>query len=115
MRDGVVLRADVYRPHTSDPVPVILQHPVVAQRLTKYCFEFEDQTPRQSVVARARLEHHNRSCPKCRRVAVRLMELDDALLDRRGLEIHGTATIIGFYCTACRHEWAPRRLNVVTE
>jgi putative CocE/NonD family hydrolase len=24
MRDGVVLRADVYRPHTSDPVPVIL-------------------------------------------------------------------------------------------
>src|ERR1700760_223057 len=24
MRDGTVLRADVYRPHTADPVPVIL-------------------------------------------------------------------------------------------
>lgn len=99
---------------SADQTPVILQHPVVAQRLTRYYFDF-DPTPRQSAVARAKLEYHNRCCPECRRVSVRLVQLDDALLDRRGLEIPGTATIVGFSCSACRHEWAPRRLSVVAD
>ena len=92
--------------------PIILKYPVVAQRLTSLTIEPEAE-PRQSPVDRARLEHHNRCCPNCRRITVQLVELDDALLDRRGRAIPGTASIDGFYCTSCGHEWSPRRLQLV--
>lgn len=95
-----------------EPAPIILQHPIVAQRLTSLTVDSEIE-PRQSAVARARLEHRNKCCPNCRRVTVRPIELEDALLDRRGMEIPATATIVGFYCTTCRHEWSPPRLHVV--
>jgi len=95
-----------------DAAPIILQHPVVAQRLTSLTVE-RDAEPRQSTIARARLEHHNKCCPNCRRVTVQTVELDDALLDRRGLVIPGTASIDGFYCTTCGHEWSPQRLQLV--
>lgn len=99
---------------SDDALPIILQHPLVAQRLTSYRFDFDDE-PRQTPVARAKLEHDNCKCPSCRRMTVRTIQRDDALLDRRGLEIPGTATIVGFYCTTCRHEWLPEapRLRVV--
>jgi hypothetical protein len=95
-----------------DGHPVVLQYPVVARRLAS--FEFDDHAaPRQSPVARARLEHHNRCCRNCRRATVEPIELEDALLDRRGLTIPGTATVVGFYCRSCGHEWAPHQLRVV--
>lgn len=99
---------------SDDALPVILQHPLVAQRLTSYQFD-GGQQPRQTPVARAKLEHDNCKCPSCRRVTVRPIQLEDALLDRRGLEIPGTATIVGFYCTTCRHEWLPQtpRLRLI--
>jgi hypothetical protein len=95
-----------------DAAPIVLKYPVVAQRLTSLSVE-PDVEPRQSTVARARLQHHNKCCPNCRRAAVQPVERDDALLDRRGLAIPGTASIVGFYCTACRHEWSPPRLQIV--
>jgi hypothetical protein len=94
------------------PAPIILKYPVVAQRLTSLTIEPVAE-PRQSTVDRARLEHHNKCCPNCRRVTVQLVELDNALLDRRGLAIPSTASIAGFYCTSCRHEWTPGRLQLV--
>lgn len=95
-----------------DTAPTILQYPVVAQRLTSLTIE-SDTDARQTTVARARLEHQNKCCPNCRRVTVHPVELDDALLDRKGLVIPGTASIVGFYCTTCRHEWSPTRLQLV--
>lgn len=95
-----------------DPAPNILQHPVVAQRLASLTVESGIE-PRQSTLSRARLAHRNRCCPNCRRVTVQPVELDDALLDRKGEEIPATATVVGFYCTTCRHEWSPLRLQLV--
>ena len=57
------------------------------------------------VVTRARLERANSQCPYCRRVTVEPIELHDALVNRNGAAIPGTATVVGFHCNACRHEW----------
>lgn len=60
------------------------------------------------VVVRARLERRNRCCPRCRRVTVEPVECDDGLFDRNGAPIPGTATVAGFFCNACHHEWPAR-------
>jgi hypothetical protein len=56
-------------------------------------------------LARARLERDNRCCPHCGRVTVEPIELDDGLVGRSGGVIPGTATVVGFSCNACRHQW----------
>lgn len=95
-----------------DGSPVILQHPIVARRLAS--FEGEERTDvRQTPLKRARLERDNRCCPSCRRVTVQLIELDDALLNRWGVSIPGSATVVGFACGSCGHEWAPPELRVL--
>jgi hypothetical protein len=99
---------------TVDADPIILKYPVVALRLTSFAGNDDDAQPRQSAIARARLEHQNRNCPRCRRITVQPVELDDALLNRKGEAIPNTATVDGFYCTTCSHEWSPQRLRVVT-
>ena len=60
----------------------------------------------QDVVTRARLMHHNSRCRSCGKATVDPIELDDALLNRWGLPIPGTATIVGFACGACGNEWS---------
>jgi hypothetical protein len=97
---------------TVDADPIILSYPIVAFRLASFAFD-DDPEPRQTPVARARLEHNNRNCPNCRRITVQPVELDDALLNRRGEEIPNTATVVAFYCTTCSHEWSPRQLRLV--
>ena len=70
---------------------------------------FPDLTTRdgaQHVVARARLMHHNSRCRHCGKASVAPIELDDALLNRWGLPIPGTATVVGFGCSACGNEWS---------
>jgi hypothetical protein len=59
-------------------------------------------------VTRARLERRNRCCPRCGRVTVEAVEHEDALLDRNCRPIPGTASIAGFFCSACLHEWPAR-------
>ena len=86
--------------------PVILQHPVVARRLASFELE-ECACDRQTPLARARLEHQNRCCPNCRRVTVHPVELDDGLLNRWGMTIPASATVVGFCCRSCGHEWTP--------
>ncbi|MBL8850906.1 MAG: hypothetical protein JNG89_14605 [Planctomycetaceae bacterium] len=98
--------------HTVDADPVILKYPVVALRLAPITCD-DEPLPRQSPVARARLEHQNRCCPRCRRITVQPVELDDALLNRKGEAIPNTATVTGFYCTTCAHEWSPQRLRLM--
>ncbi len=63
---------------------------------------------RTDVVTRARLERRNRCCPQCGRVTVEAVEREDALLDRNCRAIPGTASLAGFFCNACHHEWPAR-------
>lgn len=63
----------------------------------------------QNVVHRARLLYQNSTCPTCGRATVDPIELDDALLNRSGLPIPGTASVVGFSCSACRHHWSTDR------
>jgi hypothetical protein len=84
-----------------DDVPYVLSFPAIADRMRS-----------QSIVERARLERHNQRCRHCGRVTVETVELDDALLDRRGMPIPGTATVVGFFCNACRHDWPVNHLKL---
>lgn len=62
-----------------------------------------------NIVARARVRFANRCCPGCRRATVAPLELNDSEFDRNGREIPGTATIIGFNCERCGHQWPANR------
>lgn len=59
----------------------------------------------QDVVSRARLLFSNRRCPRCGYPVVQPLEEDDAMYNSSGLEIPGTATLIGFRCQSCEAEW----------
>lgn len=58
-----------------------------------------------NVVDRARTLYANRCCPTCTYPIVEPVELDDAMVNRNGQPIPGTATLIGFRCDACDSEW----------
>jgi hypothetical protein len=62
-----------------------------------------------SAVRRARLWNSNQVCPCCRRATVEPVELEDGLLNAKAEPIPGTATIVGFNCSSCGHEWAAIR------
>ena len=57
------------------------------------------------VISRARLLFTNRRCRHCLFPVVSPLQRDDAQLNRQGLEIPGTATIVGFRCDSCDAEW----------
>jgi hypothetical protein len=56
-------------------------------------------------VRRARMLFQNRCCPVCQYPVVHPLELTDAARNRRGRIIPGTATLVGFHCNGCGHEW----------
>jgi len=58
------------------------------------------------VITRARLLFSNRKCRGCSYPVVEPIELADAVTNRSGLAIPGTATLIGFRCCGCDAEWA---------
>jgi hypothetical protein len=62
--------------------------------------------PHRNVIERARVLYGNRHCPVCRYPVVIPIELDDAVLNRCGQPIPGTATLVGFRCRGCRAEWS---------
>jgi hypothetical protein len=66
----------------------------------------------QDIVNRARLLHRNSTCPTCGRATVTPIELDDALLNLSGLPIPGTASVVGFSCSACSHNWSTEHPNL---
>lgn len=90
-------------PH-ADAAPYVLAFPTIANRMRS-----------QTVVERARLQHRNQCCTRCRRATVEAIEADDALLDRKCAAIPGTATVVGFFCNACRHEWPVNHLQLVSD
>lgn len=54
---------------------------------------------------RCRVERQNLACPECERVTAQPLELCDGMLSRNGSLLPGSATIVGFRCSACGHEW----------
>ena len=62
--------------------------------------------PQVDVVARARALFDNRRCRHCGYPVVQPLEEDDALVNSSGLEIPGTATLIGFQCRSCDATWS---------
>ncbi len=54
---------------------------------------------------RARIVFKNHQCPACRSASVSSLELRDGLLNRKNRSIPGTATVVGFHCASCDHEW----------
>jgi hypothetical protein len=62
-------------------------------------------TPTLDVISRARVMFENRQCHHCGYPVVEPLELDDAQVNRSGLEIPGSATLVGFSCCSCGIEW----------
>jgi len=63
--------------------------------------------PREmNVIERARTLYSNRRCRACSYPVVTPIELDDAVANRCGQPIPGTATLVGFRCHGCRTEWS---------
>ncbi len=60
---------------------------------------------KMDIITRARLLFDNRTCPECSYPVVTPLELNDALSNRNGLPIPGTATLVGFHCEGCQAEW----------
>jgi len=58
------------------------------------------------IISRARLIFENRRCCQCGYPVVKPVELDDALTNSSGLEIPGSATLVGFECTSCDASWS---------
>ena len=58
------------------------------------------------VITRARVLFNNRKCHDCGYPVVEPIEHPDALRNRAGLSIPGTATLIGFHCCGCQNEWS---------
>uniref|UniRef100_A0A7C4LKD1 Uncharacterized protein n=1 Tax=Schlesneria paludicola TaxID=360056 RepID=A0A7C4LKD1_9PLAN len=59
-----------------------------------------------TVIDRARLLFANRRCIACGSPLVLPLERDDAVRNRCGQPIPGTATLIGFQCGSCHAEWS---------
>lgn len=62
--------------------------------------------PHLNVIERARALFANRQCPVCHFPVVIPIELDDAVINRCGQPIPGTATLVGFRCQGCCAEWS---------
>lgn len=68
--------------------------------------ELCSSTGGMSVVERARLLFANRRCFACGYPVVLPIERDDAVLNKCGQPIPGTATLEGFRCEGCHAEWS---------
>jgi hypothetical protein len=82
---------------TAGEAPVILS--------LKSYRELLDDGKLNPVLERARNLRRNGRCPHCDHPIVEPIELDDAILNRNRMPIPGTATLVGFHCHGCHHEW----------
>jgi len=86
--------------------PRIIPFPGLSSRTRGGTSEATPAAPMLDVISRARLLFANRQCRACGYPVVEPLDLDDAQVNRQGLEIPGTATIIGFRCHSCDCEWS---------
>jgi len=55
---------------------------------------------------RAQRLNSNQTCPDCCRAGVLPLMLNDGRMDGSGRLVPGSATLVGFRCETCSHEWA---------
>jgi hypothetical protein len=55
---------------------------------------------------RAQRLNSNQTCPDCTRAGVLPLVLNDGRIDGSGRLVPGSATLVGFRCDSCSHEWA---------
>jgi hypothetical protein len=54
---------------------------------------------------RAHRLNANQTCPDCSRAGVYPLMLNDGRMDGSGRLVPGSATLVGFRCETCSHEW----------
>ena len=54
---------------------------------------------------RAQRLNSNQTCPDCSRAGVLPLMLNDGRMDGSGRLVPGSATLVGFRCESCSHEW----------
>lgn len=67
--------------------------------------EMPDSFREEPAVDRARILHMNRRCPYCKHPVVEPLELSDGLRNRSRSQLPGTASVVGFQCLGCYHQW----------
>lgn len=92
------------------PVPV---RPVASSRaeVKAEVYSFAEWVDRlrgdsDDLADRARSIHANCRCPRCNHAGVLPLMLNDGHVDGAGQIVPGTASLVGFRCEDCRHEWA---------
>ena len=98
-------RLSVYWPDELFSEDTINDEPTVLPFPKQNC-EAQAASKPMTVVKRAQLLFSNRKCPECCYPVVEPVELSDSTINRSGLAIPGTATLIGFHCCGCEHEWS---------
>lgn len=63
------------------------------------------ERPKTPMLRRAKAIAENQTCCICGTAKVTPLELADAELDKKNRRIPGTATVVGFHCQKCHHEW----------
>ena len=58
------------------------------------------------LLIRAQQIRANRCCPQCDHPVVTPVELEDGVVNRTGMVIPGTATLVGFHCESCDLDWS---------
>lgn len=81
-------------------------HSVAPATIPFYAAVRSRRRPVMDVLTRAQVLFANRTCHACGYPVVEPIELEDAVINRNGLPIPGTATLVGFHCQGCDEEWS---------
>ncbi len=79
----------------ASPMIVKFRRPVICER----------PRTQEQLLSRMKTVYRNRCCRHCSSQVVVPVQRNDAELDRNGMPIPGTATLIGFRCKQCSAEW----------
>lgn len=77
----------------------------VATAVIPFASPRRPQRQAMNAIGRAQALFANRTCPYCSYPVVEPLELDDAAVNKAGLPIPGSATLVGFHCHGCDAEW----------
>jgi hypothetical protein len=98
-------RLSVYWPDESKSSRTSVEEPRILPFPSRRTFLSTD-VPKLDIVTRARTLYENRTCRQCGYAVVEPIQLSDSLVNKSGLAIPGTATLIGFRCCGCESEWS---------
>jgi len=97
-------RLSVFWPDECDAAAAVAEYPMILPFPRQ--LGGDQSAPRLDIISRARILFENRRCRHCHYPVVEPRELDDGLVNSTGLEIPGTATLVGFQCRSCDASWS---------